>query len=158
MTETTRLRPQKTEEIQDIMLVNSRIIRIEWGDCDPAGIVFYPRYFAYFDACTAHLFEAALGMPKSEMQKHYDVVGFPMVDTRAKFMIPSKYGDDVTVESRVSEFRKSSFDVEHRLLKDGKLAIEAWETRVWVGKHPEDPERIKSRPIPEEVMAKFSRS
>ncbi len=139
------------------MLVNSRIIRIEWGDCDPAGIVFYPRYFAYFDACTGHLFEAALGMTKIEMQKHYDVVGFPMVDTRAKFMIPSKYGDDVTVETRVSEFRKSSFDVEHRLLKDGKLAIEAWETRVWVGKHPNDPERIKSRPIPEEVMAKFSR-
>jgi 4-hydroxybenzoyl-CoA thioesterase len=139
------------------MLVNRRVIRIEWGDCDPAGIVYYPRYFAYFDACTASLFETALGMTKIEMQKHYDVVGFPMVDTRAKFMIPSKYGDDVTVESRVSEFRTSSFDVEHRLLKDGKLAIEAWETRVWVGRHPEDPERIKARPIPEEVIAKFSR-
>ena len=139
------------------MLVNSRVIRIEWGDCDPAGIVFYPRYFAYFDACTAHLFEAALGMSKIEMLKTYGFIGFPMVDTRAKFMIPSKFGDDVTVESRVTGFRTSSFDVEHRLLKDGRLAIEGYETRVWAGKHPEDPERIKSRPIPEEVIAKFSR-
>ena len=41
------------------MLVNRRTVRIEWGDCDPAGIVFYPRYFAMFDASTSYLFEAA---------------------------------------------------------------------------------------------------
>ena len=41
------------------MLVNRRRVRIEWGDCDPAGIVFYPRYFAMFDASTHALFEAA---------------------------------------------------------------------------------------------------
>ena len=29
------------------MLINRRTIRIEWGDCDPAGIVFYPRYFEW---------------------------------------------------------------------------------------------------------------
>ena len=40
------------------MLVNRRTVRIEWGDCDPAGIVFYPRYFAMFDASTSFLFEA----------------------------------------------------------------------------------------------------
>ena len=41
------------------MLINRRTIRIEWGDCDPAGIVFYPRYFEWFDACAAALFEDA---------------------------------------------------------------------------------------------------
>ncbi len=48
------------------MLVNRRTIRIEWGDCDPAGIVFYPRYFEWFDACSTGLFEAAgfLGSPQ----------------------------------------------------------------------------------------------
>ena len=39
---------------------NTRRLRIEWGDCDPAGIIFYPRYFEIFDASTAHLLEAAL--------------------------------------------------------------------------------------------------
>ena len=33
------------------------MVRIEWGDCDPAGIIFYPRYFEFFDAWTAALFE-----------------------------------------------------------------------------------------------------
>ena len=44
------------------MLTNTQQILIAWGDCDPAGIVFYPRYFAWFDAATAALFAAA-GLP-----------------------------------------------------------------------------------------------
>ena len=136
------------------MLTTKKDIQIEWGDCDPAGIVFYPRYFAWFDACTAGHFANA-GLPKFQMLKTYDIVGFPMVDTRAKFILPSKFGDVVTVETRITEFRRSSFDVEHRLMKEGALAIEAYETRVWVGRHPDDPERIKSQPIPEEVIARF---
>ena len=49
------------------MLTNRREIQIEWGDCDPFGIVFFPRYFEYFDACTNALFHRALGIPKAEM-------------------------------------------------------------------------------------------
>jgi 4-hydroxybenzoyl-CoA thioesterase len=47
------------------MLTNRREIQIEWGDCDPFGIVFFPRYFEYFDACTNALFHRALGYPKA---------------------------------------------------------------------------------------------
>ncbi|MGF1623002.1 MAG: acyl-CoA thioesterase [Rhodomicrobiaceae bacterium] len=136
------------------MLTTRRDIQIEWGDCDPAGIVFYPRYFAFFDACTAGHFANA-GLPKSEMLKHYDIVGIPMVDTRAKFIVPSRFGDVVTIETRIKEFRRSSFDVEHRLVKGDILAIEAWETRVWVGRHPDDPEAIKAREIPADVIERF---
>ena len=35
------------------MFSNTRHRTIEWGDCDPAGIVFNPRYFEWFDAATA---------------------------------------------------------------------------------------------------------
>ena len=66
------------------MLVSTRTIRIEWGDCDPAGIVFYPRYFAFFDACTAALFEHALGMGGREMRKAYGCAGFPMVKVSSR--------------------------------------------------------------------------
>ncbi|MEM1432022.1 MAG: acyl-CoA thioesterase [Pseudomonadota bacterium] len=136
-------------------LVNRRDVLIEWGDCDPAGIVYYPRYFAMFDNATAALFAAA-GLPKHEMIKTFDIVGFPMVDTRAKFSIPSKWGETITIESKIVEWRRSSFDVEHRVLKSAALAIEAWETRVWVGRDPNDPEKIKGRTIPEEVKARFA--
>jgi len=136
-------------------LVNRREVFIEWGDCDPAGIVYYPRYFVMFDNATVALFAAA-GLPKHEMVRTHDIVGIPMVDTRSRFVIPSRWGDTITIESRIVAWKRSSFDVEHRVLKDGALAIEAWETRVWVGRHPDDPERIKSRPIPQDVIDRFA--
>src|SRR6185295_12544000 len=135
------------------MFKYSRPVHIEWGDCDPAGIVFYPRFFAIFDASTATLFERALGMTKFEFLKAYNCAGIPLVDTRARFLIPAKYGDDVVVESTVKEFRRSSFDVEHRLIKGAELAVEGLETRVWTGRDPTDPEKIRSQPIPEEVIS-----
>jgi len=140
-------------------LVNRRAVRIEWGHCDPAGIVFYPRYFEMFDASTQYLFERA-GWRKPDLIREFGVIGYPMVDTRAKFIIPSAFGDDIVIESRVAQFGVSSFNVEHRVFKPDesgeRLAIEAWETRVWAGPHPDDPKRLKSRPIPKIVIARLS--
>lgn len=135
------------------MLVSRREVAIEWGDCDPAGIVFYPRYFAMFDAATAGLFEAALGLKKIAWTKKFGIVGIPMVDTGAKFVIPSRFGDTILIETRATAIRRSSFDIGHRVYKGEDLAIEARETRVWAGPDPENPDRIKGWPIPEEVVA-----
>ncbi|PQO22026.1 acyl-CoA thioesterase [Rhodobacteraceae bacterium WD3A24] len=136
---------------------NRREVAIEWGDCDPAGIVFYPRYFAFFDAATAGLFEA-VGLPKWELVKAEGIVGFPMVDTRATFSIPSAWGERITIDSRVSRWKRSSFDVEHVVRKQagGAEAIRAWETRVWVARQPDAPGGIKGRPIPRAVIARFA--
>ena len=135
------------------MFVNTRRITIEWGDCDPAGIVFFPRYLAYFDACTWALFTAALGRRKRELLAHYGTVGCPMVDLRTRFLIPSTYGDEVVVETQVRTFRRSSFEVQHRLLKEGVLAVEGVETRVWAAADPDRPGRLKALPVPDEVIA-----
>jgi 4-hydroxybenzoyl-CoA thioesterase len=135
------------------MLVNRRDVEIEWGDCDAAGIVFYPRYFAMFDASTAYLLEKATGMKKIAWTKAFGMVGTPMVDTSAKFIIPSRYGDVITIETTAGEVRRSSFDIEHRVLKGDALAIVARETRVWAGKDPENPDRIKGFAIPDAVAA-----
>ena len=74
------------------MLVNKRNIQIEWGDCDPLGIVYFPRYFEFFDACTDALFERA-GLRKQEMLEKYKIGGIPLVEARARFLAPSSFGD-----------------------------------------------------------------
>jgi 4-hydroxybenzoyl-CoA thioesterase len=134
-------------------LSNSRKVRIEWGDCDPAGIIFYPRYFEIFDASTAALFERALGMTKFKQLKHFDFAGYPLVRTRAKFIRPTRFGDDVTVETAVT-FGRASFEVAHRLSRDGELCVECSEKRVWVVRDPATG-GIKSQAVPQEVLAKF---
>jgi len=138
------------------MLTNTRTTRIEWGDCDPAGIIFYARYFAIFDVSTTMLVERALGMTKFEYLKAFDFLGHPVVETRARFRLPTRFGDTVAIESTVAACGRSSFEIEHRLLKDGVLAVEGRETRVWAVRSPDDPTRIKSHPLPGEVVARLT--
>jgi 4-hydroxybenzoyl-CoA thioesterase len=139
------------------MLVNTRHVRIEWGDCDPAGIVYYPRYFAFFDACTSALIERALGMTKNDYLKAYDFAGHPLVNTHSRFIIPTRFGDDVTIESTVAELRRSSFDVQHRLFKSGALAVEGFETRVWV-QGDATKGTMKAAPVPQAVIDLLSKA
>ncbi|MBI3703515.1 MAG: thioesterase family protein [Rhizobiales bacterium] len=134
------------------MFSNTRVVRIDWGDCDPAGIIFYPRYFEIFDDSTSALFERALGLTKIEMLKTYNFSGFPLVHTQARFMQPTRFGDDVTVESKIN-FGHRSFEIDHRLSLKGVTCVECAEKRVWVVRQPNG--RLKSHPVPEEVLRKF---
>src|SRR5215813_4113798 len=114
------------------MLINTRIVRVQWGDCDPAGIVFYPRYFEWFDASTILLFEKATGLTKIDMLAKYGGAGLALLEARAVFKVASHYGEDIEIETKVKEFKRSSFFVEHKVTKKGGvLALEGFETRLW---------------------------
>ena len=137
------------------MLTSRKEIHIEWGDCDPAGIVYFPRYFEYFDSCTNRLFECA-GLSKPGMLKTYGIAGIPLVDARAQFFVSSAFGETVVVESCVKEWGRSSFTVQHRLYRGDVLAVEGFEKRVWVVRVEGDARRIKAHPIPQEVKDRFA--
>ncbi|WFU40456.1 thioesterase family protein [Bradyrhizobium sp. CB82] len=136
------------------MFVHRRDVQVQWGDCDPANIVYYPRYFSMFDDSTSVLFEKA-GFSKQDLVHKYRLVGIPMVDTRAKFYIPSTHGDWITIETSIESIKRSSFEVKHNVYKGEALAIEAFETRVLVARDPANPDKLKSAPFPPEMVAKF---
>ena len=138
-------------------LTYRRQLTIAWAHCDPAGIVFNPRFFEFFDANTWLLFEMALGVKPQNLASTFGIWSIPLVDASANFIKPSKFGDTVEVASRVSAFRRSSFTVEHRILNRGEIAVEGEEIRVWAGHDDADPEKIKALAIPGEVVARFSR-
>ncbi|GJE03969.1 MULTISPECIES: acyl-CoA thioesterase [Methylobacterium] len=133
----------------------TRSLTIEWGHCDPAGIVFNPRFFEFFDWSTALLCEAATGLPKPAMLAAYDLIGIPLVETGARFLRPSRYGDRVEIVSTVVEVGRSSFAVRHRLHNAGELAVEGRERRVWAGRHPDEAGRMKAAPIPEDLARRL---
>ena len=137
------------------MLTHRKEILIEWGDCDPFGIVFFPRYFEYFDGCTNALFHKALGFPKAEMLKRFQIAGIPLVQASCNFFVPSSFGDVVSVESCVTKWGASSFSVQHRLFRGETLAVEGLEKRVWTVRVPGEPTKAKSHAIPKEVIEQF---
>ncbi|HEX5509110.1 MAG TPA: hotdog domain-containing protein, partial [Pseudolabrys sp.] len=94
----------------------------------------------------------ALGMTKFQYLAAYKFAGFPVLNTHGRFMKPTRFGDDVTVESNIA-FGTSSFEVKHRLSLNGEVVVEGEEKRVWVVRDASG--ALKSQAIPAEVIAKF---
>jgi len=136
------------------MLSNRKEIQVEWGDCDPAGIVYFPRFFEFFDGCTNALFERA-GFRKAAMLKHYGLLGIPLIEAGAQFYVPAAFGETVVVETRIVEWGNSSFRVEHKMYKGDVLAAEGRERRVWTVRDPLRQSGMRSQAIPQEVKDKF---
>jgi 4-hydroxybenzoyl-CoA thioesterase len=139
------------------MLTNTRTIRVQWGDCDPAGIVFYPRYFEWFDASTILLFEKATGLIKIKMLEKFQGAGLALLEARAVFKVASHYGEDIDIETEITEFRRSTFFVRHKVTKAGTLALEGFETRLWTVRDADDPSRLRSGTMPAEIIEVFKR-
>jgi 4-hydroxybenzoyl-CoA thioesterase len=135
----------------------SRPYRIEWGHCDPAGIVYAPRFLEMFGESTIMLFEKALGVRKRDMLTAQGVMGFPMVDVSAQFRRPAAYGDDVVLEAAAPDFGNSSFTIAHRLLKDGHVCVEAVEKRVWTVADDSRPGGLRAERVPDTIRAMFER-
>jgi 4-hydroxybenzoyl-CoA thioesterase len=136
-------------------LVHRRQFAIEWGHCDPAGIVFNSRFFEFFDWNTWLLFEVALGVRPGDLYGKYGIMAIPLVDAKGQFYKPAKFNDVVEIASEVSRFGRSSFDVQHRIAIDGELVADGSETRVWAKNDPAEPTRLKAVPIPASVIDSF---
>ena len=135
------------------MLKSSRIVRIGWGDCDPKAIVYYPRYFEIFEACTVHCFEQALAMSHAQILESYDLSGFAVLSTQARFLVSASFGDDLVVETSVAQWHLTQFDLCHRMLKGDVLAVEAFVTRAWMSRDPRC--GPYGAPIPRAVPVRF---
>jgi 4-hydroxybenzoyl-CoA thioesterase len=127
---------------------------VEAGHCDPAGMVFAKRLFEYFDTGTWSLFEAALGVKRQDFPASSLIM--PLVDVSLDCQRPVKFGDVIEIASRVAEFRRSSFQVEHRITVGGELAVTGTEMRVWAERDKQKPEKFSARAIPDDVIARFN--
>ena len=132
--------------------VNVFPCQVQWGDCDPAGIIFYPTYFRWMDAATWAFFESVGYTPQRMREEH---LSMPLVSADCQFLSPALHGDRCEVRSRIARFGGKSFVVTHEVArKDGTPLAKGSETRVWGRGGPGKP--LKGETIPEELKALFS--
>ena len=126
---------------------------VYWGDCDPAGMIFYPTYFRWIDAASWALFESVGFGPQWMKREH---IAMPLVSAQCEFLAPAVQGDRCEIRSRIARFGGKSFAVEHEIVRsDGTAVAKAQETRVW-GRYVGGPGTpLKGETIPEEVKARF---
>ena len=122
-------------------------IRANWGDCDAAGIIFYPNYFRWFDECTQALLRS-VGLGQRSLREEFGIVGTAAVDASARFTSPVSYGDVLRATSYVEKWGTSSFTVYHRLDRETEvMAVEGREVRIWAKRESDG--RLRTEPIPE---------
>jgi len=124
---------------------------VEFGDCDPAQIVFYPNFFRWMDAAALHFFRAA-GVPSwRDYEARTGILGTPLVDATARFLRPATYGDVIDVEASIVEWRGKSFVMTHVIRRGDTVLVEGREVRVFARRHPDDPARIQAVDVPEDI-------
>jgi 4-hydroxybenzoyl-CoA thioesterase len=129
-------------------------VTVQWGDCDPAAIVFYPKYFYWFDSAAHALFDR-LVEPKDELLRRFGIIGFPLAEASARFVRPSRVGQAIEIESQVVSCSEKRFTVAHRCTRDGELLLEGQEVR-FVGRiDPDDPQRLRSIALPADLVIAF---
>jgi 4-hydroxybenzoyl-CoA thioesterase len=125
-------------------------LSVEFGDCDPANIVFYPNFYRWFDAAAHHLLDEA-GLGWEQLRVQYGAVGMPLVETGAVYKRPALCGDRLEIESSVAECGRESLRLRHLVRRDGELLVEGFEVRILAATHPVDSKRLKLLEITEEM-------
>ena len=124
-------------------------VKVEFGDCDPARIVWFPNFFRWIDAASRNFF-IQCGVPTwTETEKTLGVIGTPLVDTKAKFIATATYGDELHFHTSISEWSTKSFVQLYRVTKDGQAIMECEEVRIFAGHR--DGGGIRALPIPDDI-------
>lgn len=131
-------------------------VTVEWGDCDPAQIVFYPKYFEWFDAAMTALLEAG-GWPYARLFERFGIIGLPLAEASARFLRPSRFRQQLEIVSTVEGWEERRFTVLHQAYREGVLLLEGREMRICGKPHPDDAQRLQAIPIPAEFKEAFDR-
>ena len=129
---------------------------IMWGDLDALGIVFYPRYYEWFDGC-GHLFFDTLGLnlvvqwEKRQMQ-------FALVESGCQYMKPGRYNQKIKIHTRIQDLSPKTVTLSHHIytLKDEILMVSGVEKRICLD--VSDAKQFKAMNIPDDIYSRLDRA
>jgi len=124
--------------------------RVRFGETDAAGIVFYPTFFAWFDAGMTGLLRDASGGQAMHDAQGRPRLPVPIVESGARFVAPLYYDDAIVIRSAIAELGRSSLRVEHVVLRGDEEVARGFEIRVLIGT---EAGRIAALPLPAELRA-----
>lgn len=101
---------------------------VVFGDCDPAGIVYYPNIYRWMDG-TFQRFLRQYGGHET-ICATLDTKGLGLMETHAKYRRPLRDGDLLTIRMEITEWAAKSFRLSHRGYVGDVLAFEGTELRA----------------------------
>jgi 4-hydroxybenzoyl-CoA thioesterase len=131
-------------------------VHVTFGDCDPAGIVFFPNFLRWMDTASLSFFMQCGVPPWRQTERTRGIVGTPLLEINTKFVTSATYGQTLTVHTHVGEWRAKVFVQLHRITRaraDGgdELICEGREVRAFVKRDPDDPDRLRAMAVPQDI-------
>ena len=124
---------------------------VRFGDCDPAGIVYYPRFLHFFHEAMETWFLEVLDDPYDQVILGKQI-GFPSVHCEADFRIPCGLGEVLAIELSVAKLGRSSIHFEYRVRTFGQptseLRLRGATVCVVMDLDPGSPTFRRALPIP----------
>ena len=101
-----------------------------WGDLDSLGIVFYPRYYEWIDAC-GHLFFEAIGLHMGALWRDRKMA-FGLAGTSCRYFKPGRYHQQIRIATTIDAIGEKTVLLKHaiRLSADEGLLVEGFEERI----------------------------
>ncbi len=132
-------------------------VDVRFGDCDPAGIVYFPRFFDLFHQAMETWFAAGLGLAYASLIVDRKI-GFPAVHSEADFKAPCALGETIEVELRVARLGRSSIGLEYVVRGvAGDIRLTGATTSVVMDLDPASPGFRRGLPIPDDLRARIQR-
>ena len=128
-------------------------VQVVFGDCDPAGIVFFPNFSRWMDASSLNFFVQCGVLPWRELVKTPGIIGTPLLEIHTKFSRPATYGETLQIHTNVEEWRSKVFIHRHIVKRGDVLICEGTETRAFCQRVPGDPDRIQAIAVPADIKA-----
>ena len=129
-------------------------VEVCFGDCDPAGIVFFPNFSKWMDASSLDFFMQCGVPPWRELKESHGIIGTPLLEIHTKFMRPATYGDTLQVRTCVESWAAKTFVQKHQVFKGEELLCEGRETRAFCV-HPEGG-RLQAIAVPDFIRERCS--
>jgi 4-hydroxybenzoyl-CoA thioesterase len=133
-------------------------VHVEFGDCDPAGIVWFPNFFKWTDAASRHFFTQC-GVPRwADLEKATGVLGTPLVSLNTNFLRTASYGDTLYVRCHIAQWRDKSFVQRYCIVRtrpdgDEDVILECDEVRIFATRRDDGKNGIRAVAVPADIRA-----
>ncbi|MEO5697202.1 MAG: acyl-CoA thioesterase [Burkholderiaceae bacterium] len=131
-------------------------VDVAFGDCDPAGIVFFPNFLRWMDTASLSFFMQCGVPPWRELEKTRGIVGTPLLEINTKFVMSATYGQTLTIATHIEAWRPKVIVQVHRITRaraDGgnDPICEGREVRAFVRRDADDRDRLRAMPVPDDI-------
>jgi 4-hydroxybenzoyl-CoA thioesterase len=128
-------------------------VDVHFGDCDPAGIVFFPNFSRWMDEASLGFFIACGVPPWRELVKTRGIIGTPLLEIHTRFYKTATYGQTIEVHTSVQDWAAKTFRQRHVIMRGDTVLCEGTEVRAFCQRDTSDPDRIRAIAVPEDIKA-----